>query len=136
MYWADWISTQCARTTSKTGHFGVLHNKSSYTNIYTHVGSAPPSCFGTKKITTLYLLTAPAPAPLLFYLVTCSVDTVANILPPESHPLTQGIGSKGQLASFPECRAAYQIKGNQVCSNMAANIFFPQTPIHPPPPEG
>ena len=31
--------------TSKTGHFGVLHNKSSYTNIYTHVGSAPPSYF-------------------------------------------------------------------------------------------
>ena len=35
--------------TRKTGHFRVLHNKASYTNIYTHVGSAPPSCFGTKK---------------------------------------------------------------------------------------
>ena len=44
--------------TSKTGHFGVLHNKSSYTNTYTHVGSAPPSCLEL-KITTLYHLTPP-----------------------------------------------------------------------------
>ena len=35
--------------TSKTGHFGVLHSKSSDTNIYIHVGSDLPSCFGTKK---------------------------------------------------------------------------------------
>ena len=73
VYWADWISTLCARTTTlnkKTGHFGVLHNKSSYTNIYTHVGSAPPSCFGTKNdhLTT--------PSPLSFFsLDTCSIDT-------------------------------------------------------------
>ena len=56
--------------TRKTGNFGVLHNKSSYTNIYTHVGSAPPSCFGTKNdhLTT--------PAPLSFFsLDTCSIDT-------------------------------------------------------------
>ena len=38
--------------TSKTGHFRVLHNKSSDTNIYTDVGSALPSCFETKKVRT------------------------------------------------------------------------------------
>ena len=45
--------------------------------------------------------------------------------------LTQGIGSKGQLISFLERCVAYQIKGNQVFSNMVANVF-PR--IHPPTP--
>ena len=62
----------------------------------------------------------------------CS-NVVASILPPESHPLTQGIGSKGQLSSFPECHVAYQIKGNQVCSNMVANIFSRRPPPTPLP---
>ena len=34
------------------------------------------------------------------------------------------VGSKGQIATFSEhCYVAYQIKGNQVCSNMVANIL-------------
>ena len=41
------------------------------------------------------------------------------------------VGSKGQIATFSEhCYVAYQIKGNQVCSNMVANIL----PADPPPP--
>ena len=41
------------------------------------------------------------------------------------------VGSKGQIATFSEhCHVAYQIKGNQVCSNMVANIL----PADPPPP--
>ena len=79
VYWDNWISTrhmpEQPPNTSKTGHFGVLHNKSKYTNTYSHVGSAPSSCLEL-KITTLYHLTAPAPPdPLLFSLDTCSIDT-------------------------------------------------------------
>ena len=47
------------------------------------------------------------------------------------------MGSKGQIASFSEhCYVAYQIKGNQVCSNMVANILpaDPSPPSPPPPP--
>ena len=49
-------------------------------------------------------------------------------------------GSKGQIATFSEhCHVAYQIKGNQVCSNMVANILPanppPPPPTHTPPPE-
>ena len=44
------------------------------------------------------------------------------------------VGSKGQIATFSEhCYVAYQIKGNQVCSNMVANIL-PADPSPPPPP--
>ena len=44
------------------------------------------------------------------------------------------VGSKGQIATFSEhCHVAYQIKGNQVCSNMVANIL-PADPPPPPPP--
>ena len=44
------------------------------------------------------------------------------------------VGSKGQIAIFSEhCYVAYQIKGNQVCSNMVANIL-PADPSPPPPP--
>ena len=44
------------------------------------------------------------------------------------------VGSKGQIATFSEhCYVAYQIKGNQVCSNMVANIL-PADPPPPPPP--
>ena len=39
--------------TSKTGHFGVLRNKSSNTNISAHAASAPPSCFGANHVTVL-----------------------------------------------------------------------------------
>ena len=39
--------------TSKTGHFGVLLNKSSDANISAHAASAPPSCFGTNHVTVL-----------------------------------------------------------------------------------
>ena len=53
VYWADSISTrhmpEQPPNTSKTGHFGVLHNKSSYPNTYIHVGSAPPSCLELKN---------------------------------------------------------------------------------------
>ena len=42
-----------ATKTSKTGHFGVLRNKSSDANISTHTGSAPPSSFGTGHVTVL-----------------------------------------------------------------------------------
>ena len=71
----------------------------------------------------------------MLYIKLNGITNAATLLqifcPPESHPLTQGIGSKGQLSSFPEFHVAYQIKGNQVCSNMAA-FFFPADP-HPPP---
>ena len=41
------------------------------------------------------------------------------------------VGSKGQIATFSEhCHVAYQIKGDQVCSNMVENIL----PADPPPP--
>ena len=40
--------------TIKTGHFGVLSNKSSGTNISVHAGSALPSCFGTPPRKTDY----------------------------------------------------------------------------------
>ena len=42
---------QNSHITSKTGHFGVLRNKSSDANISTHASSAPPSCFGTGHVT-------------------------------------------------------------------------------------
>ena len=45
------------------------------------------------------------------------------------------VGSKGQIATFSEhCHVAYQIKGNQVCSNMVANILPADPPPPPPPP--
>ena len=45
------------------------------------------------------------------------------------------MGSKGQIATFSEhCHVAYQIKGNQVCSNMVANILPADPPMPPPPP--
>ena len=76
MYWVDWISTrhmpEQPPNTSKTGHFGVLHNKSSYTNTYTHLGSAPPSCLELKNH---HLLPPDRPHPPSFSLDTCSIDT-------------------------------------------------------------
>ena len=39
--------------TSKIGHFGVLRNKSSDTNIFECTGSALPYCFGTGHETVL-----------------------------------------------------------------------------------
>ena len=40
------------------------------------------------------------------------------------HPLTLRIGSKGRILTFSEHgHVAYQIKGNQVCSTMVANIL-------------
>ena len=68
---------------------------------------------------------------------------VANILPadlppPPHHyhlptlPPTLGVGSKGKNSTFSEySHVAYQIKGNDECSNMVANIL----PQPPPPPD-
>ena len=45
------------------------------------------------------------------------------------------VGSKGQNGTLSEhCQVAYQIKGNQVCSNMVANILPADPPPPPPPP--
>ena len=59
---------------------------------------------------------------------------VVNILPPDPHPptppLTLRIGSKGHISTFSEHgHVAYQIKENQVCSNMVAIIL----PVDPTP---
>ena len=44
-------------------------------------------------------------------------------------PLTMGLGSKGQNSTFSEHgHVAYQIKGNNECSNMVSNIL-PADPI-------
>ena len=51
--------------------------------------------------------------------------------PPRFHPWTPGLESKGQNSTFSENGyVAYQIKGNQECSNMVENIL----PAYPPPP--
>ena len=45
------------------------------------------------------------------------------------HPLTLGVGSKGQHSTFSEHGlVAYQIKGNEECSNMQAHIMSLHTP--------
>ena len=51
---------------------------------------------------------------------------VTNIfLADRPHPLTRGLGSKGQISTFSEHgHVANQIKGNHECSNMAANILL------------
>ena len=44
-------------------------------------------------------------------------------------PSTQGVGSKGQTLSFSESsHVAYQIKADDFCSNMVANILPTDTP--------
>ena len=56
---------------------------------------------------------------------------VATILPID-HLLTLGMGSKGQTFTFSEHgHVAYQIKGNDECSNMQANILSLHTPLSP-----
>ena len=53
---------------------------------------------------------------------------VANILPTDT-PLTQAVGSKGQLYIFSESsHVAYQIKADDAGSNMVANILLTDTP--------
>ena len=58
---------------------------------------------------------------------------VPNILPADPTPLTLGIGvktSKGQNSTFSEYgNVAYQIKGNDTCSNMVANILPADPPL-------
>ena len=51
---------------------------------------------------------------------------VANIfLADRPHPLTLGLGSKGQISTFSEHgHVANQMKGNHECSNMVANILL------------
>ena len=60
---------------------------------------------------------------------------VANNLPTDPRPLGWGVGSKGQNSIFLEYgHVAYQIKGNDACSNMVANILpDPPPPADPPP---
>ena len=54
---------------------------------------------------------------------------VANILPTDT-PLTQWVGSKGQIISFTESsHVAYQIKAGDAGSNMVANILPTDTPL-------
>ena len=54
---------------------------------------------------------------------------VTNILPTDT-PSTQGVGSKGQTISFSESsHVAYQIKADDVGSNMVANILPTDTPL-------
>ena len=54
--------------------------------------------------------------------------------PPPPPLLTLGIGSKGWISTFSQHgHVAYKIIGNQVCSNMVANILPTNTP--PPDPE-
>ena len=54
---------------------------------------------------------------------------VANILPTDT-PSTQGEGSKGQTLSFSESSlVAYQIKADDVGSNMVANILPTDKPL-------
>ena len=44
--------------------------------------------------------------------------------PPPPPPLTLGIGSKGWILTFSQYgHVAYEIIGNQVCSNMVANFL-------------
>ena len=44
--------------------------------------------------------------------------------PPQTHT-TLGMGSKGQNSTFAEYgHVAYQIKWNQICSNLVANILL------------
>ena len=71
----------------------------------------------------------------------CS-SMVANILPAETYPLpstppppTLQMGTVGQNSTFSEhSRVAYQLKENQECSNMVANIFPTESyPPHPTP---
>ena len=45
--------TKKKKNKKKTGHFGVLRNKSSDANISTHASSATPSCFGKGHVTVL-----------------------------------------------------------------------------------
>ena len=53
---------------------------------------------------------------------------VANILPTDT-PLTQGVGSKGQIIYFSEnSHVAYKIKADDAGSNMVANILPTDTP--------
>ena len=53
---------------------------------------------------------------------------VANILPTDK-PLTQGVGSKGQIIYFSEHgHVAYQIKADDAGTNMVANILPTDTP--------
>ena len=48
---------------------------------------------------------------------------VANILPSDT-PLTQGVGSKGQITYFSESsHVAYQMKADEAGSNMVAKIL-------------
>ena len=48
---------------------------------------------------------------------------------PQTHPLTQGVGSKGQTTYFSEnSHVAYQIKADEAGSNMVANILPTDTP--------
>ena len=53
---------------------------------------------------------------------------VANSLPTDT-PLTQGLGSKGQIIYFSESsHVTYQIKADDASSNMVANILPTDTP--------
>ena len=54
---------------------------------------------------------------------------VANILPTDT-PSTQGVGQKVKLYIFSESRhVAYQIKADDIGSNMVANILPTETPL-------
>ena len=66
---------------------------------------------------------------------------VANILPtdPQPTPLTLGTGSVGQNSTFSEHgHVTYQVKENQECTNMVANILlhtpYPTPTTSPPDP--
>ena len=49
---------------------------------------------------------------------------VANILPTDTPLKPQGVGSIGQTLTFSESsHVAYQIKADDTCSNMVANIL-------------
>ena len=59
--------------------------------------------------------------------ITKCCKIVADILPAPSPPLTKG--SKGQNSTYSEhSQVAYQIKGNNECSNMIANNFPADSP--------